>query len=117
MRSAQGRRPRFAASRASPDSAGSTRYPEHPAAIRIAVRSSCPETGLRDRPVRGGADVELALSIVWLIAVVWLLVRALRQRSALRSLLPAPPSGSASNLAVIVPARNEAANIARCLDA
>jgi hypothetical protein len=59
--------------------------------------------------------VEPVLSILWLIAVVWLLLRALRQRSALRSLRPAGFSGQAPSLAVIVPARDEAANIARCL--
>jgi chlorobactene glucosyltransferase len=61
--------------------------------------------------------VELVLSILWLIAVVWLLLRALRQRGTLRSLLPARCSGQAASVAVIVPARDEAGNIARCLTA
>lgn len=66
-------------------------------------------------PVCGGPDVELVLSILWLIAVVWLLLRALRQRNALRSLLPVGFSEQAPSVAVIVPARDEAGNIARCL--
>jgi chlorobactene glucosyltransferase len=61
--------------------------------------------------------VELVLSILWLIAVVWLLLRALRQRGALRSLRPATPSGQVRSVAVIVPARDEAGNITRCLTA
>jgi chlorobactene glucosyltransferase len=60
-------------------------------------------------------DVELALSVLWLIAVVWLILRAWRQRDALRSLLPVPASGETPSVAVIVPARDEAVNIARCL--
>jgi hypothetical protein len=52
--------------------------------------------------------VELVLSILWLVAVIWLLLRALRQRSALRSLRPAGFSGQARSVAVIVPARDEA---------
>ena len=61
--------------------------------------------------------MELVLSILWLIAVLWLLLRALRQRGALRSLLPVRFSGQAPSVAVIVPARDEAGNIARCLTA
>ena len=61
--------------------------------------------------------MELVLSILWLIAVAWLFLRALRQRRALRSVLPAPRSGPGPSLAVVVPARDEAANIARCLTA
>jgi chlorobactene glucosyltransferase len=61
--------------------------------------------------------VEFLLSILWLIAVVWLLLRALRQRGALRSVLPAAVSAEARSVAVIVPARDEADNIPRCLAA
>ncbi len=61
--------------------------------------------------------MELILSLLWLIAVGWLLLRALRQRGALRSVLPATPSRQAPSVAVIVPARDEAANIARSLSA
>ena len=68
-------------------------------------------------PFAADLTLELVLSILWLIAVVWLLLRALRQRSALRSLRPAGFSGQAPRVAVIVPARDEAANIARCLAA
>jgi chlorobactene glucosyltransferase len=61
--------------------------------------------------------MELALSILWLIAVVWLVLRALRQRGALRSLEAAASRDQAASLAVIVPARDEADNIERCLKA
>jgi chlorobactene glucosyltransferase len=59
--------------------------------------------------------VELLFSVLWLIAVVWLIARALRQRGALRSLLPQAVSGQPRSIAIIVPARDEAANIGRCL--
>jgi chlorobactene glucosyltransferase len=59
--------------------------------------------------------VALVVSILWLIAVLWLLTRALRQRDALRSLSPARHSFPERSVAVIVPARDEATNIARCL--
>ena len=61
--------------------------------------------------------MELAGSILWLLAVVFLLLRALRQRGALRSVLPAEISAPAPSVAVVVPARNEAGNIERCLTA
>jgi chlorobactene glucosyltransferase len=60
--------------------------------------------------------VELALSIAWFAIVVWLIGRALGQRGLLSCLAPtgAPdPDGAA--VAVIVPARDEEANITRCL--
>jgi chlorobactene glucosyltransferase len=59
--------------------------------------------------------VVLALSLLWLIAVAVLLLRALRQRGALQTVLPAEISDPAPSVAVIVPARNEAANLGRCL--
>ena len=57
------------------------------------------------------------ISTLWLIAVVSLIARAVRQRGALRSLLPQPASGATPSIGVIVPARDEAANIGRCLAA
>jgi chlorobactene glucosyltransferase len=59
--------------------------------------------------------VELALSVLWLVVVAWLLLRAWRQRDALRLLLPEAGFVPAGRIAVIVPARDEAHNITRCL--
>jgi chlorobactene glucosyltransferase len=49
--------------------------------------------------------------------VIWLIARAFQQRDLLQSLKPAepPPAERAPKIAVIVPARDEAANIDRCL--
>src|SRR5205823_2120652 len=64
-----------------------------------------------------GSSVELALSSAWLVVVGWLIWRAWRQRK----LLPRLRRASATRLprsdlvCVIVPARNEAANIGACL--
>jgi chlorobactene glucosyltransferase len=54
---------------------------------------------------------------MWLAAVIWLIARAFRQRDLLQRLKPAepPPAERAAKVAVIVPARDEAANIERCL--
>lgn len=58
----------------------------------------------------------LALSIVWLIAVIYLIAHALRQRGAWPAMPPRPPDGDdLPSVAVIVPTRNESANIKRCL--
>jgi chlorobactene glucosyltransferase len=61
--------------------------------------------------------VELVLSFIWLCIVTWLIVRASNQRGLLRALEPAgpPPAHRAPEVAVIVPARDEAANLGRCL--
>jgi chlorobactene glucosyltransferase len=61
--------------------------------------------------------VDLLLSSIWLVAVIWLISRAFRQRDLLQSLEAAKPPAAmpAANVAVIVPARDEAANIERCL--
>ncbi|MGB8629192.1 MAG: glycosyltransferase family A protein, partial [Xanthobacteraceae bacterium] len=49
--------------------------------------------------------------------VTWLIARAFNQRGLLQTLEPAgaPPADRAPEVAVIVPARDEAANIGRCL--
>lgn len=59
----------------------------------------------------------LLLSLAWLAIVIWLILRAINQRGVLPRLTPvvwtkeqAPP-----RVTLIVPARNEATNIARCL--
>jgi chlorobactene glucosyltransferase len=61
--------------------------------------------------------VELVLSFVWLCIVTWLIARAFNQRGLLQALEPAgpPPAHGAPEVAIIVPARDEAANIGRCL--
>ncbi len=61
--------------------------------------------------------MDLLLSSVWFAAVVWLIARAFAQRNLLHCLAPAAAPGleRAAKVAVIVPARDEAANIDRCL--
>jgi chlorobactene glucosyltransferase len=61
--------------------------------------------------------VDLILSCIWLAIVVWLIARAFNQRGLLVAVTPTapPPADSAPAVAVIVPARNEEANIERCL--
>ena len=60
----------------------------------------------------------LLLSSLWLALVVWLIARAVRQRNVLAgvSVSTADPGGGAPKVAVIVPARNEAANIGPCVE-
>jgi hypothetical protein len=55
----------------------------------------------------------LIVSCAWAAAVAWLILRAFNQRKLLRVLdsAPAPPSGAAPHIAVIIPARDEEANI------
>ncbi len=57
------------------------------------------------------------MSWIWLAAVIWLIARAFQQRGLLQTLQAAepPPADRASKVAIIVPARDEAANIDRCL--
>jgi len=62
--------------------------------------------------------MKLVLSTAWLAIVVWLIGRAFRQRNALLRVEPCTPDAldSAATLAVIVPARDEGANIAPCIE-
>jgi len=61
--------------------------------------------------------VLIAFSCAWLVLVAWLIFRAFTQRGLLPPLLPALPNGEACpRIAAIVPARDEEANIARCLE-
>jgi chlorobactene glucosyltransferase len=62
--------------------------------------------------------VNLVLSLAWLAIVAWLILRAFNQRRLLPCLAraAAPAAERAPNVTVIVPARDEAANIGRCLD-
>jgi chlorobactene glucosyltransferase len=59
----------------------------------------------------------LVLSSLWLALVVWLIARAVRQHSVLARVAVSArdPGSSAPKVAVIVPARNEAANIGPCV--
>ena len=59
----------------------------------------------------------IAFSCAWLALVAWLILRAVNQRALLPPLHPALPSSEAvPRVAAIVPARDEQANIARCLE-
>jgi chlorobactene glucosyltransferase len=60
----------------------------------------------------------LPLSILWLALVTWLIARAVRQRNALAAVAVSTRDrgGSAPLVAVIVPARDEAANIGPCVE-
>src|SRR5215469_13318220 len=68
-------------------------------------------------PLPDGGTVDLIFSSVWLAAVIWLIARAFQQRHFLPSLKPSEPLSAeqAAKIAVIVPARDEDANIERCL--
>lgn len=59
----------------------------------------------------------LVFSLLWLAIVAWLMLRAVKQRGLLPRLAPAPvtATGVPPLVTVIIPARNEAANIERCL--
>jgi len=61
--------------------------------------------------------MELLISSVWLAIVAWLILRAVRQRGLLprRAVAPPPFGEQAPHLTVIVPARDEEANIGLCL--
>ena len=60
----------------------------------------------------------ILLSSLWLALVLWLIARAVRQRGVLAgvSVSTADPGRSAPKVVVIVPARNEAANIGPCVE-
>lgn len=62
--------------------------------------------------------MQVLLSSLWLALVIWLITRAVRQRSVLASVPVGTrdPGDRAPRVAVIVPARNEAANIGPCVE-
>jgi chlorobactene glucosyltransferase len=62
--------------------------------------------------------VPLLLSSLWLALVIWLIARAVRQRNVLSGVPVSTrePGVTAPRVAVIVPARNEAANIGPCVE-
>jgi chlorobactene glucosyltransferase len=66
----------------------------------------------------GGKAVELLFSSLWLAIMAWLIARAVKQRGCLRRLERAPPptGDDALPVTVIIPARDEEANIAHCLE-
>jgi chlorobactene glucosyltransferase len=63
--------------------------------------------------------VELWFSSLWLAIIAWLIARAVQQRGCLHRLEPAlpPSSDDAPRVTVIIPARDEEANIGHCLEA
>jgi chlorobactene glucosyltransferase len=65
----------------------------------------------------GGFAIALIVSLSWFVLVMWLVWRAFRQRHAIRQVAPRPPGNAADTprVAVIVPARDESANIGPCL--
>jgi chlorobactene glucosyltransferase len=67
--------------------------------------------------MHGDGAVEILFSSIWLAIVSWLIVRAVRQRRLLPRLDGAslPPGEQAPQITVIVPVRDEEANIAPCL--
>ena len=62
--------------------------------------------------------MELLFSFAWFAIVSWLIARAIGQRGLLPGIAVAAPPAceDAPSIGVIVPARDEAANIARCLE-
>ncbi len=60
---------------------------------------------------------ELVLSSCWLAVVGWLIQRALSQRNLLQPIPPvrSPAADEAPRIAVVIPVRDEEANIAACL--
>jgi len=63
--------------------------------------------------------VELFISSLWFAVTIWLITRAAGQRGLLPHLAPAtpPPPAQALQVVVIVPARDEEANLGTCLQA
>jgi chlorobactene glucosyltransferase len=60
--------------------------------------------------------MDFSISLAWAAIVAWLVLRAFRQRGLLPRLALAPPAEQAApEITIIVPARDEAGNIERCL--
>ncbi len=61
--------------------------------------------------------MDLVCSSLWLAVVIWLILRAVGQRGLLPrlSVAAAQPADAARYVTIVVPARDEAANIGRCL--
>ncbi len=82
-----------------------------------APRIDAGGAALSSRAADGAIVGFLLISLVWLAVVVWLMARAFNQRGLLPVLDPSPPpvADCAADVAVVIPARDEAANIGRCL--
>jgi chlorobactene glucosyltransferase len=67
--------------------------------------------------VNTGGEIQLLLSCAWLATVCWLISRAMDQRRLFPRLEPSTVllTGDAPHVAVVVPVRDESANIAGCL--
>ncbi|HEX7969761.1 MAG TPA: hypothetical protein VF502_16175, partial [Stellaceae bacterium] len=66
--------------------------------------------------MESGALVGIAVAVAWAMIAAWLIHRAARQYAAYDTLRPeAIRAGDAPTLGVVVPARNEADAIGRCL--
>jgi chlorobactene glucosyltransferase len=59
--------------------------------------------------------VELLVSFLWLAVMAWLISRAIKQSRLLPHLDPTPPPDAAPQVTIIIPARDEEANIGGCL--
>jgi chlorobactene glucosyltransferase len=59
--------------------------------------------------------IAAAVALLWALAVAWLIRRAARQYAAYEIACPEPLPAEAPAVDIIVPARNEAEAIARCL--
>lgn len=62
--------------------------------------------------------MNLFISAAWLAVVTWLILRAIKQRGLLPrvAIVPPPVGEQAPRIAIVVPARDEAGNICRCLN-
>lgn len=93
--------------------------------LRLLTPWSAPQTGYRRLPyvlavvrqTEGTTVTSIVIACAWPCLVVWLLIRALRQYLRYEVLAPlAPPAeADAPEVMAIIPARNEARNIAGCL--
>jgi chlorobactene glucosyltransferase len=59
--------------------------------------------------------IAAAISLLWAVAVAWLIARAHRQYRSYEVIRPEPLPGAAPAVDIVVPARNEADMIGRCL--
>jgi chlorobactene glucosyltransferase len=59
--------------------------------------------------------MELALSCGWVVLIAWLVGRAIKQRDLFPAIEPCAGRGTLPHVAIIIPVRDEEANIADCL--
>jgi chlorobactene glucosyltransferase len=111
-------RPRTRHAIPSPALAGRPRAREHCSASPVCDLTPAATFGATGRDCDAGLHVSFLIpSVTWAVLVFWLITRAFKQRSALSLLKTAPTQQPESlpALTVIVPARDEAENIGRCL--